>query len=161
MLQGDKIADILRSIQSIGEVAPEDDESIDFQYKIGNLGLQAWAFIFSASGIVLQIYCVNNGAPEHAEETLRLINKLNHKLPFGSYQSSDHGVVTYRAQCFAANIEQAEFSIRTALEWAENSLEEHMPAISAVSSGFTSAEAALILMDSKSLGDSSNETDGT
>lgn len=150
MLKDEKIADTLRSILPTGDVTLEDDDSIDFQFQIGTANLKAWAFIFGEYGLVIQIYCIDSSDAQHLNATRHLLSELNFRMPFGSYQISGIGRVTYRTQCFAENTEQADFSIRRALEWAETSIEEHLAGIAAVSGGFTTPEAAIQLIDSKS-----------
>ena len=149
MLQSKDIVDTLRKLLPDGDVTLEDEYSIDFSLRVGSKKLNGWAFIIGGENIILQIYCTGGTAPEHLPAVRLLISLLNFRIPFGSYQISDSGVVAYRTQCFAETVEHASFSIHKALEYANLFVEEHITGIAAVSEGFTTPEDAFQLIESK------------
>lgn len=147
MIQAEHIVEVFRELLPDGDVVLEDEASIDFSFPIDSKKLKSWVFIIGNEDIIIQIYCVGGTAPEHLPAVRQLITNLNFKIPFGSYQTNDLGVITYRTQCFVETVEQAKFSINKALEYAGAFIEEHLTAIAAVSEGFTSPEAALLQID--------------
>lgn len=158
MIQSEQIVEVLRSLLPEGEIIAEDSVSIDFRFPVGSSSLKAWAYIIGEENIIIQIYCTGSTDSEHLNSVRQFIAELNYRIPFGSYQTSDLGVITYRTQCFVETIEHAAFSINKALEWAGISIEEHISGISAVSGGFTTPEAAIELLVSKAAAKSLEES---
>jgi len=149
MISSANFDEIFRELLPDGDVVLEDESSIEFSFPIGSKKLSGWAFMMGGEDIVIQIYCTGGTEPEQLNAVRILLAELNFRIPFGSYQTNELGVVTYRTQCFVETVEHAKFAVNKALQYVDVFVEDHLTGIAAVSEGFTTPEAAIQLIDAK------------
>lgn len=136
---------------------PDDDSSFNFNFQVGASTLNCWAFIVGGEDCIIHIYCTNDAAADFVEPLKDLAGELNRLIPFGSYQSTKDGMVTYRTHFFSAGGNDIQEQIATTLQYSRIFMREHLPAILAVSTGLISAEVALTQLKSKSPSQTSAE----
>lgn len=147
------IINAFRAALPNGNVAQDadDPDELDFTIDVGASTLHGWAFFMGQEDVVIQIYCNIVAEDKYISNIKSLIDQLNHKIPIGNYQSTDDGLITYRSHFFAKDDEMAIFGVRQVISWAQGYLELHLPAVLAVAAGFSTAESAIELIQSKSV----------